>query len=143
MDKLFDAVVAFNAAAHVKTVHALAKLADLQLADLSLRLQIILVAHYNDILDRELAVEVVLVNPLVQVIEATWVGNVEHQDAAVGASIVAGRQSAKPLLPRRVPKLQTHAQIFASMQKSLRLAVHSNRRLCVLTGERLAFTNAH
>ena len=49
-----------------------------------------LIAYYDNVLDWEFAVIVVLVYPLVQVVEAFLVRNVEDEYAAVCASIVAG-----------------------------------------------------
>ena len=89
-----------------------------------------LVADDDDVLDGELAVVVVLVDPLVQLVETLRVGDVEHQHAAVGASVVTRRQRAKALLARRVPQLQPHAQILRAVQERAGLAVDANR--CII-----------
>ena len=57
------------------------------------------------VLDGKFAVEVVLVDPVVQVVERLRVRDVEHQNAAVRPAVVRGRQRSKPFLARRVPDL--------------------------------------
>ena len=47
------------------------------------------ISHYNDVLDRELTVIVILVYPLVQVVEALLVRNIKDEDAAVCPSVIA------------------------------------------------------
>lgn len=50
-----------------------------------------------------------LVSPAVKGLERVGGGDVEHQDAAVGASVEGHAQGLEPLLPRRVPNLpKTH-----------------------------------
>ena len=46
-------------------------------------------AYDYDVLYREFAVEVVLVDPVVQVVKGLWLGDIKHQYAAVRAPIVA------------------------------------------------------
>ena len=108
-DEFLHALVILNAALDVQTAHALAKLANLQLTDEALLLEIVLVSDYDYIFDRELAVEVVLVDPLVQMVKAVRIRDIEREDAAVGAPIVARCKRAESLLTCRVPYLQAHS----------------------------------
>ena len=64
-----------------------------------------LIAYYDDVLDWEFAVIVVLVYPLVQVIEALLARNIKDQYAAVSTSVIAGCQCSKALLASCVPDL--------------------------------------
>ena len=103
-----------------------------------------LVADDDDVLDGELAVVVVLVDPLIQLVETLLAGDVEHQHAAVGASVVARRQRAKTLLASRVPQLKAHAQIPRAVQERAGLAVDTDRRIIrPLIIEWLVFSYAH
>ena len=85
---MLDSVITFDAALYVEAVHRLAKLTDFKLRDQSFLFQIVFIANYDDILDRELAVIVVLVNPLIQMVEAVRVGDVEDEHTAVCSSVI-------------------------------------------------------
>ena len=103
-----------------------------------------LVSDDDDVLHRELAVVVVLVDPLIEVIEALLVRDVEHQHAAVGAAVVARRERAKPLLACRVPQLESDAQAPRAVQECAGLAVDANCCIiCVCSQELLVLANPH
>ena len=84
-----------------------------------------LVPHNDDVLDRELAVVIVLVDPLVEVVEALLVRDVKHQYTAVRAAVITRRQGTKPLLSRRIPQLESHLEVIGSMHKGPALAIHA------------------
>ena len=48
-----------------------------------------LVPYYDNVLDREFAIIVILIYPLVQVVEALLVRNIKDEDAAVCPSVIA------------------------------------------------------
>ena len=49
------------------------------------------------------AVKVILIDPLVEVVEAVWISYIKYQDAAVGSTVVASGKRAKSFLAGRVP----------------------------------------
>ena len=114
---------------YICTAHGFCKLFDLQLRDFPLTCQIMFVPHNDNVLDRELAVVVVLVDPLVQVVEAFLVCDIEYKDAAVCATIVTCCQSAKPLLACCVPQLQSYFQTLGTVHEGPTFAVNANRRI--------------
>ena len=59
----------------------------------------------DNVLDREFAVIVILVYPLVQVIEALLVRNIKDEYTAVSTAVIAGCQCSKALLASSVPDL--------------------------------------
>jgi len=69
----------------------------------------VLVANDDDVLDRELAKVIVLVDPVVQVVEGVDVRDVEHEDAAVSATVVRRCKSSKAFLACSVPHLDADA----------------------------------
>lgn len=88
------------------TIHAVAKLLDLEIRYLTLMLEINLVGYYYDVLYRLFAVIVVLVYPLIQIIEALDIRNIEHKNTTTGPPIVRRRQRPELFLTCRVPDLQ-------------------------------------
>ena len=103
VDEWLNSVVTEYGAGHVDAAHGLCKLSNLKVRHFPILIQVVFVSHNHNVLDRELAVIIVLVNPLVQVVKAFLICDVKDEDAAVCTSIVACCQCAKPLLSRRVP----------------------------------------
>lgn len=131
MYQIINSLICLHADRNVNAAHAFSKFCYFKFGDSALCGQIILVSDDDDVLDGELAVVVVLVDPLVEVVEALLVRDVEHQHAAVGAAVIARRQRAKPLLARRVPQLQPHAQVPRAVPECAGLAVNSN--CCIIS----------
>ena len=104
-NKLFNSIVVQDAAANVHAIHTLAELSDLELRNHALVLEVIFVANDDYVFDWELTVEVVLIDPLVQMVEALSICYVEDEDATVCTSIVASRQGSKSFLSSCIPKL--------------------------------------
>ena len=69
MHELFDTFVAEDTDLHVNAVHAIAKLLYLKRRHLALVLQVMLGTNYDNVLDWEFTVEVVLVDPVVEMVE--------------------------------------------------------------------------
>ena len=92
-----------------------------------------LIAYYDDVLDWEFAVIVVLVYPLIQVVEALLVRNIEDEDAAVSPSIVAGCKRSKSLLTCSVPDLEPNPNSFLAIivEERSRTTVNSNCRIII------------
>ena len=92
-----------------------------------------LVANNDYVLNWEFTVVIVLVNPLVEVVEAFWVRNIEDKYATVGSTIIGGSKSTKTFLTCSIPYLKSHSQFLITMQKGLIFAVDSNRCFIILS----------
>ena len=101
------------------------------------------ISYDDNVLDRELAVIVILVYPLVQVIEALLARNIKDQYAAVSTSIIAGCQCSKAFLASSVPDLEPYSTGITSfaMLESSRAAIYANS--CIIVLNLFAFTYAH
>ena len=76
-------------------------------------------------------------------VEAIRVRNVKDEDATMSPAIVARCQRAESFLPRRVPQLESDAQVILAVQESLRFAINTNSWLVILSGKGFAFSDAH
>ena len=115
---------------HVLAVETVTELFDFQLGNGSFLFQIVFVAHYHDVLEREVVVEVVLINPLKQMEEGFRICYIEHQDATMGLPVVRSSHLSEPFLPRSVPDLQLHLLVLVI--EGLRLAIHAHCYLVAL-----------
>jgi hypothetical protein len=87
------------------TVHAFTELSDFQIGYLSLVFHVNFVCTYYDILDWLVTVEIVLVNPLVEIVKALYVRDVEYKYAAACPPIVHSGNCLELLLTSGVPYL--------------------------------------
>lgn len=69
MHQLIDTQIAINADLGIAAIHTLTELLYLQFRDHTLAFQVVLSPNNYDILDRKFAIEVVLVDPVVQVVK--------------------------------------------------------------------------
>ena len=69
MHQLIDTQIAINADLGIAAIHTLTELLYLQLGDHTLAFQIVLGPNNYDVLDRKFTIEVVLVDPVVQVVK--------------------------------------------------------------------------